>query len=345
MEPVPGPGVSGSSSPGGTLVDIPTETVGNLIPGRVQPQGHSSGLDADTLDGMHASAFAGGAHAVNHEDGGTDEIDVTGLSGVLADPQTPAAHTHAPADVTPQGTGSGLDADTVDGMHAAAFESAGAVATHVGAADPHAQYQKESEKGVASGYASLDAGTKLPLAQLPSHAATHKGGGTDVIDAATVALAGLMSAADKSKLDGIQALANRLLAVGEKLTLEMDGFTGPQVSTSMTSFVLQTRFPVNKDAWAIAGATLVIEFVALLSGSAAAAAGEAKLVDQVAGDIAGSTQSVLGTTVTTVKTVIAIGSFGAGERIIEVHLRRSAGSGGQMARLDYAGLRLTYTKT
>jgi hypothetical protein len=29
------------------------------------------------------------------------------------------AHTHAPGDITPQGTGSGLDADTVDGFHAA----------------------------------------------------------------------------------------------------------------------------------------------------------------------------------------------------------------------------------
>jgi hypothetical protein len=36
------------------------------------------------------------------------------------------------------------------------------------AADPLPQYQKESEKGAASGYASLDAGTKVPTAQLGS---------------------------------------------------------------------------------------------------------------------------------------------------------------------------------
>jgi hypothetical protein len=40
------------------------------------------------------------AHATSHENGGTDEINVGGLSGVLADPQTPATHTHATADVT-----------------------------------------------------------------------------------------------------------------------------------------------------------------------------------------------------------------------------------------------------
>lgn len=36
-----------------------------------------------------------GPHAPSHEDGGLDEIDVTGLSGLLADPQTPATHAHA----------------------------------------------------------------------------------------------------------------------------------------------------------------------------------------------------------------------------------------------------------
>jgi len=43
-----------------------------------------------------------------------------------------------------------------------------AVATHVGLSDPHSQYQKESEKGAANGYASLDAGGKVPTSELPS---------------------------------------------------------------------------------------------------------------------------------------------------------------------------------
>jgi hypothetical protein len=43
-----------------------------------------------------------------------------------------------------------------------------AVTTHEGAADPHTGYQRESEKGQASGYASLDGSTKVPFAQLPS---------------------------------------------------------------------------------------------------------------------------------------------------------------------------------
>lgn len=42
----------------------------------------------------------GGPHAADHANGGADELSVQGLSGVLADPQTPAAHAHVQADVT-----------------------------------------------------------------------------------------------------------------------------------------------------------------------------------------------------------------------------------------------------
>lgn len=38
---------------------------------------------------------------------------------------------------------------------------------HAAAADPHAGYQKETEKGAVGGYASLDAGGTVPDAQLP----------------------------------------------------------------------------------------------------------------------------------------------------------------------------------
>lgn len=52
----------------------------------------------------------------------------------------------------------------------AAGTAAGLIAAHEAAADPHTGYQRESEKGVAGGYASLDGSALLPLAQLPSHA-------------------------------------------------------------------------------------------------------------------------------------------------------------------------------
>jgi hypothetical protein len=68
---------------------------------------------------------------------------------------------------------------------------AAAVSAHVAVSDPHTQYQKESEKSAASGYASLDGSGKVPTAELPSlpvaaHASTHNAGGGDAmaIDAA-----------------------------------------------------------------------------------------------------------------------------------------------------------------
>lgn len=41
----------------------------------------------------------GGPHATTHQNNGTDEISVAGLSGLLADAQTPASHTHVAGDL------------------------------------------------------------------------------------------------------------------------------------------------------------------------------------------------------------------------------------------------------
>jgi len=45
-----------------------------------------------SLSTSSCGSGAPAAHASTHEDGGADEIDVTGLSGLLADPQTPLTH-------------------------------------------------------------------------------------------------------------------------------------------------------------------------------------------------------------------------------------------------------------
>lgn len=55
---------------------------------------------------------------------------------------------------------SALDAKENSGTAAAA------VAAHVADPDPHTQYQKESEKSAAGGYASLDSGTLVPTVEL-----------------------------------------------------------------------------------------------------------------------------------------------------------------------------------
>lgn len=100
-----------------------------------------------------------------------------------------AAHTGTPLTAAKGGTGNEAftDGEFLDydgtagkiqsaGCGPASFDAAGAaaaaVSAHEGAADPHAGYQKESEKGLASGYAALDAGGKVPTTQLPDSLAT-----------------------------------------------------------------------------------------------------------------------------------------------------------------------------
>ncbi len=100
-----------------------------------------------------------------------------------------AAHTGTPLTAAKGGTGNDAytDGEFLEydgtagkiqsaGCGPASFDAAGAaaaaVSAHEGAADPHAGYQKESEKGLASGYAALDAGGKVPTTQLPDSLAT-----------------------------------------------------------------------------------------------------------------------------------------------------------------------------
>lgn len=66
------------------------------------------------------------------------------------------SHSHAIGDVTSLQTS--LDAKAASTV----------VTDHVALADPHTQYQKESEKGAANGYASLSASTKIPIAEIPT---------------------------------------------------------------------------------------------------------------------------------------------------------------------------------
>lgn len=63
-----------------------------------------------------------------------------------------------------------LDAADVGAEPAGTASSA--VGAHVAAPDPHPQYLLDSEKGAANGVATLDAGSKIPLAQLPAAAIT-----------------------------------------------------------------------------------------------------------------------------------------------------------------------------
>lgn len=77
------------------------------------------------------TTFAPSAHKTSHEDGGADEISVAGLSGLLADGQTPLSHAHSGADIT-----SGTVADArIDAAIARDSEVTSAVAAEATARD------------------------------------------------------------------------------------------------------------------------------------------------------------------------------------------------------------------
>lgn len=160
------------------------------------------------LDGRWQSATApggpgGGPHATSHQNNGSDEISVAGLSGTLADPQTPAAHSHSPSEVTGTAvvtsdsrlsdartptthahapsdiTGTAVvtaDARLSDARtpltHSHAQSDVTDLATALaGKSDTghtHSTYQATSEKAQANGYASLGTDGKVPAAQLPA---------------------------------------------------------------------------------------------------------------------------------------------------------------------------------
>lgn len=108
--------------------DIVTGTVGEshidaaiardseVMPTVLAGDGSGSGLDADTLDGQDSTAFLTGAHT-------HDGADIT--SGTVADTYIAASITRdteiMPTVRANDGPGSGLDADTIDGVHAAGF--------------------------------------------------------------------------------------------------------------------------------------------------------------------------------------------------------------------------------
>ena len=124
------------------------EALAAIVPG-VKRLFHSvaHGVVAELLDGIGDGLYlrrvgsdlvgaspAPASHASTHENGGGDELDVTGLSGLLADPQTPAAHaaTHG------LGAGDELDVTALGGYSGNAAEVLSGAATWitVGASAP-----------------------------------------------------------------------------------------------------------------------------------------------------------------------------------------------------------------
>ena len=119
------------------------------------------------------------SHASQHEDAGSDELDVTGLHGVLGTPQPYADHASGHenggadevnvAGMTGQLADPQIAADHGNERHVVDFLLATELNNHIADATPHdaaTSLEKTAEKGAANGYAELGAAGKVPVGQL-----------------------------------------------------------------------------------------------------------------------------------------------------------------------------------
>ena len=128
------------------------------------------------------------SHATSHQDGGADAIDVSGLSGALADPQTPAVHgneAHDPnfatdADLTAHVN----DAENPHSVTAAQVgaDPAGTAASEVASIPSDGSVATPSLRTLGSGSTQAVAGddARLSDARTPTaHASSHATGQSD----------------------------------------------------------------------------------------------------------------------------------------------------------------------
>jgi hypothetical protein len=138
------------------------------------------------------------------------------------------------------------------------------LATHAGASDPHTGYQKESEKAAASGYASLDGSTKVPIAQLPTGTsgttvalgnaaagliATHEGAADPHagyrLESATIDTSDIANdAVTYAKMQNVSA-TSRVLGRVTAGAGDTEELTGTQVASLLPSKLVGTRTAVS----------------------------------------------------------------------------------------------------
>lgn len=212
------------------------------------------------------------AHATSHQNGGTDEINVIGLSGLLADAQTPLAHKTSHQD----GGSDEIDVTGLSGLLATAQTPIAHKTSHqVGGSDALS----------VAGLTGLLATSQTPVA----HASSHYSGGSDPLT--------------------ISSLAGYVAPISPYATLQTTTATGTQNDFSLSArntylrcnnatALLFTGFTIGGVA-PQAGDTVVIDNVGtstvkVANENASSTAGYRIITASLNGQIIGATGRILG---------------------------------------------------
>jgi hypothetical protein len=154
----------------------------------------------------------GGPHAASHQNGGGDEINVNGLSGLLADPQTPSAHGHAIGDLSGDPAATRKFIRSASGVVAWDTLASGDIAAHAHSQGDITNLISDlADKADLSGGLVLDGQLGSGVADAtkflrgdrtwtappggggppPTHAGSHENGGTDELN--LVGMSGLLA--------------------------------------------------------------------------------------------------------------------------------------------------------
>lgn len=247
------------------------------------------GMPEYSTGAMATMGLAPAAHAAEHLDGGSDPID----------------------DAT------GSDAGLMSAADKAKLDAMAGSATEPTAGEKAALAGTSGVPGVANKYVT-NADARNTNARTPSvHAASHKGGGSDAIDIATGALAGLESAADKTKLDSI-TVAN-VPSAGEKAALAgTDGVPGAG-----------NKYVTDSDARNTNARTPVAHAASHASGGSDAITD----VGPITGTVSDGAQATVLTALTSRRATSNVGNGAAGIGV--KHLLQAEDSGGAVQDAGY----------
>ena len=160
----PSGGGGGGGGTGGLTQEEADALYAKIIHAPTHGLGGADQINVSGLPGVLASPQIPQAHKATHQAGGVDQLSVTGLSGTLATPQTPTAH-HTTHEA------SGSDQVSLTGLTGV-----------TGTPQPPAAHKTMHQLGGSDALNVAGLSGQLASAQIPlAHGSTHQSGGSDAL--------------------------------------------------------------------------------------------------------------------------------------------------------------------